>query len=79
MGIENILDSLNKTLDKAITLKDYDIIGRWDVHDKLLQGVEILEQLIESGVIGKDKQATIDEVKEVANTIRPINKPDYYK
>ena len=77
--IENILDSINKELDKAISLKDEDIIQRWEVHHKLLQGVEILEQLIESGVIGKDKQVALDEVKEIAHTIRPTNRLDYYK
>ena len=79
MGIENILDSINKELDKAITLKDNEILKRWEVHHKLLQGVEILEQLIESGVIGKDKQAALDGVKEIAQTIRPTNRLDYYK
>ena len=77
--IENILDSINKELDKAITLKDNDIITRWEVHHKLLQGVEILEQLIESGDIDRNKQSILDHVKEIAHTIRPTNRLDYYK
>ena len=79
MGIENILDSINKDLEKSITLKDNEILKRWETHHRLLQSVETLEQLIIDGILDKDKQPILDHVKEIAHTIRPTNRLDYYK
>ena len=78
MAVDNILASLNKELDRAISLKDNDnILKRWEIHHRLLQGVRALEELIESGHIGKDKQTALDEVKEIANTIIRNNNTVY--
>ena len=80
MVVDNILASLNKELDRATNLKDTDdILKIWDIHFKLLQGVEKLQLLIESGVIDKDKQAVLDEVRAIAHIIKPTDILDFYR
>ena len=79
MVVDNILASLNKELDRATNLKDTDdILKIWDIHFKLLQGVEKLQLLIESGVIDKDKQVVLDEVRAIAHFIKPTDMLDFY-
>jgi len=74
---ENIIDSINKELERSLTVKDNEILKKWEIHHRLLQGVASLEQLIESGTVGKDKQALLDEVKKIAQTIKPTNSIAY--
>ena len=80
MGIEEIFNSLNNEIEKAITLKeDSDILKQWEIYHRILQGVEILERVIENDNDKQAKQVILDHVKEIAHTIRPTNRLDYYK
>ena len=77
---DNILASLNKELDRAISLKDNDnVLKRWDIHHNLIQGVDKLQQLIESGVIEQEHQLALDEVRAIAHSIKPTDILSFYK
>ena len=80
MAVDNILASLNKTLDQAIALKDTDNNKkRLEISHKLLQGIDKLQLLIESGAIEQQHQLALDEVRAIAHMIKPTDILDFYR
>ena len=79
MGIENILDSINKNLEESLKINERDVLSRWKLYHELLSSVHAVEELIEKGIVDKDKQSILDHVKDIANTIQPTDKLSYYR
>ena len=79
MEIESILDSVNKNLEESLKLNERDVLGRWKLYHELLSSVHAIEHFIKIGIVDKDKQPLLDQVKEIANTIQPTDKLSYYR
>lgn len=80
MTVDNILASLNKALDQAISLKDTNNNKkRRELSHKLLEGIDKLQLLIEQGVIEQQHQFALDEVRAIAYSIKPTDILSFYK
>jgi len=78
MGLEDILESINKELDKAITYENESTLDQYLIHHKLLNLVSTIEDLIEEGTLDKQYQSILNHVKEIAYTIKPTTDLDCY-
>lgn len=78
MGIEDIIESINKELDRAITYENESTLDQYLIHHKLLSLVSTIENLIEEGTLDKRYQTILNHVKEIAYTIKPTTNLDCY-
>jgi len=78
MGIEDIIESINKELAKAITYENESTLDQYLIHHKLLSLVSTIENLIEEGTLDKRYQTILDHVKDIAHSIKPATNLDCY-
>ena len=79
MGLEDILESINKELDRAITYENESTLDQYRIHHKLLSLVSTIENLIEEGTLDKRYQTILNHVKEIAYSIKPTTNLDFYR
>ncbi len=79
MGLEDILESINKELDKTITYENESTLDRYLIHHKLLSLVSTIEDLIEEGTLDKQYQSILNHVKEIAYSIIPTENLSCYR
>ena len=78
MGIEDIIDSINKELGRAMTYENESTLDQYLIHHKLLSLVSTIEDLIEEGTLDKSYQTILDHVKDIAHSIKPGTNLDCY-
>lgn len=78
MGIDDIIESINKELDKALTYENESTLDQYLIHHKLLSLVSTIENLIEEGTLDKRYQTILDHVKDIAHSIKPATNLDCY-
>ena len=79
MGIDDIIESINKELDKAMTYENESTLDQYLIHHELLSLVSTIEDLIEEGTLDKRYQTILNHVKEIAYTIKPATNLDFYR
>ena len=78
MGIDDIIESISKEIENAMSYKNKSTLDQYHIHHSLLNSVFEIEQLIEDGTVDKRYQVVLDKVKEIAYSIKPTDKLSYY-
>lgn len=78
MGIDDIIESISKEIENAMSYKNKSTLDQYHIHHSLLNSVFEIEQLIKDGIVDKHYQAVLDHVKEIAHSIKPATNLDCY-
>ena len=78
MGIDDIIESISKEIENAISYKNKSTLDQYHIHHSLLNSVFEIEQLIKDGIVDKHYQTVLDHVKEIAHSIKPTTNLNFY-
>ena len=78
MGIDDIIESISKEIENAMSYKSKSTLDQYHIHHSLLNSVFEIEHLIKDGIVDKRYQVVLDHVKEIAYSIKPTDKLSYY-
>ena len=78
MAIDDIIESISKEIENAMSYKSKSILDQYHIHHSLLNSVFEIEHLIKDGIVDKRYQTVLDHVKAIAHSIKPTDKLSYY-